>query len=368
MYQHFPDFDDHALVATRMERASGLCAIIAIHNEYRGPAMGGCRILKYGSTDAAVTDVLRLSRGMTYKNAIADIPYGGGKAVIIADPATEKTQDLLLAMGDFVQSLDGRYITSFDSGTTVEDVRTIGRRTDYAAGTLEQAGNASASTAEGIYHCIRAGAEMACGIADLGGMTVAVQGVGNVGGRLADLLARDGASLIVADSNQTTARTVAERTGATVVGVDEVLSARADVFSPCALGAVLSKRTIPQLNARMVIGGANNQLATREDDERLRAAGILYCPDYLANAGGIIDLHYQLSTWSQEAVSRHVAGLADTFREVVARARAGKPVAPLRWPTKSPKVVLAENSAGMEAAMSGSSGGDGLPGFSSAIV
>lgn len=322
MYDHFPDFDRHRLVVARQDAASGLSAIIAIHNETLGPAMGGCRILNYPRPDLAFTDVLRLSRGMTYKNAIANIPYGGGKAVIIADPASEKTTGLLHAMGDFVQSLGGRYITSFDSGTTLEDVRTIGERTAFAAGTLAAAGNASASTASGVYHCMRAAADLVHGSPSLSGMTVAIQGVGNVGRRLAEKLAADGASLVIADTDAAAATAVAERTGARIVGVGELLGVEADIVSPCALGAVLSVQSIPMLKARIVVGGANNQLAVPEDDARLHAADILYCPDYLANAGGIIDLHYQRSSWSAEAVERHVAGLADSFREVVARSRA----------------------------------------------
>lgn len=322
MYRHFSEFDGHRLVVTRQDGASGLCAIIAIHDEHRGPAMGGCRILNYESTDQAFADVFRLSRGMSYKNAIADIPYGGGKAVIIADPDTDKSSDLLHAMGDFVQSLGGRYITSFDSGTTLDDVRTIAERTNFAAGTLPMAGNASASTADGVYHCMRAAAEIVHGDASLAGMTIAIQGVGNVGSRLAERLAADRASLIIADIDQAAAATVAERIGARTVGIDEVLGMQADIVSPCALGAILSSRSIPNIKARIIVGGANNQLATKDDDLRLKAAGILYCPDYLANAGGIIDLHYQRSTWSRDAVDRHVAGLADTFREVAASSRA----------------------------------------------
>lgn len=322
MYQQFPDFDGHVLVTHRQDTASGLNAFIAVHNENRGPAMGGCRILKYGSTDLAIKDVLRLSRGMTYKNAIANIPYGGGKAVIIADPRVEKTTKLLHAMGDFVQSLQGRYITSFDSGTTLDDVNTIGVRTEFAAGTLAEAGNASGSTANGVYYCMRAAAERVHGTSDLGGLTVAIQGVGNVGRRLAEKLAADGARLIVADIETPNARAVAEATGATVVGVDEILLADADILSPCALGGVLSSQSIPDLKVKIVVGGANNQLSSADDDERLQHAGILYCPDYLANAGGIIDLFYQRSTWTSVAVDKHVRQLADTFHEVLERSRA----------------------------------------------
>lgn len=323
MYNHYPDFDDHVLVTARQEIARGFSAFIAIHNENRGPAMGGCRILNYGSTDLAVKDVLRLSRGMTYKNAIANIPYGGGKAVIIADARQAKTVDLLHAMGDFVQSLGGRYITSFDSGTTIDDVRTIAERTDFTAGTLAEAGNASRSTAYGVHECMRAAAELVFGSSDLAGATVAIQGAGNVGARLADYLSGEGANIIIADANEDSARAVADRTGAAMVGTDQILHVKADILAPCALGAILTEETIPALTVRAVVGGANNQLATAGDDERLRASGILYCPDYLANAGGIIDLFYQRSSWTKEAVEAHVRGLADTFKEIVDRAERG---------------------------------------------
>jgi leucine dehydrogenase len=322
MYQNHDDFDQHMLVTTRQDMASGLTALIAIHNESRGPAMGGVRMLKYASLDLAIKDVLRLSRGMTYKNAIAGIPYGGGKAVIIADPATEKTTALLHAMGDFVQSLNGRYITSFDSGTTLDNVRTIGERTAFVAGTLAMAGDASGSTANGIFYCMRAAAERVYGTADLRGIAVAIQGAGNVGARLARRLAADGARLIVADIDEAKARGVADETGATVAAIDDILAMPTDILSPCALGGILSAQSIPRVQARIVVGGANNQLATMEDGERLRAAGILYCPDYLANAGGIIDLHYQRSNWTSEAVDKHVASLADTFHEIAERSEA----------------------------------------------
>jgi len=319
MYQSYEDYDEHVLVTARQDTASGLAAFIAVHNENRGPAMGGCRILKYASQDVAIKDVLRLSRAMTYKNAIADIPYGGGKAVIIADPRTEKTAELLHAMGDFVQSLGGRYITSFDSGTTLDDVCTIGERTEFVAGTLAAAGNASGSTANGIYFCMRAAAERVHGTTDLAGLTVAIQGVGNVGSRLSRRLAADGVRLIVADVDEAKARQAANETGATVVGIDDILATPADIVAPCALGGILSAQSIPGLKAKIIVGGANNQLATAHDDARLRAAGILYCPDYLANAGGIIDLHYQRSNWTSEAVDKHVASLATTFQEIIDR-------------------------------------------------
>jgi len=224
-------------------------------------------------------------------------------------------------MGDFVDSLGGRYITSFDSGTTLDDVQSIAERTRYTAGTTPDAGNASSSTAFGVFHCLKAGVAMRFGGSDLSGVRVAIQGLGNVGRRLAKLLAEAGAVLTVADIDPQVATAVAADTGAAIAPPNEIHRIRADVFAPCALGAVLSAQTIGEIQARVVVGGANNQLAEREDDARLAAAGILYCPDFLANAGGIIDLHYQQTGWSKLAVDHHVAGLAETFQEVVAQSR-----------------------------------------------
>ncbi len=313
--------DNHELVTSRSDRVSGLQAIIAIHDSNRGPAIGGCRIYPYASTDDALTDVLRLSRGMTYKTAIADIPYGGGKAVIIADPTRDKTVALLEAMGDFVESLGGRYITSFDSGTSLDDVRMIATRTSHASGISDRAFDASESTADGIFACLKVAAEAAFGTPDLSGVTVAVQGAGSVGRKLIRRLRDVGASFIVADKDQALAEQVAAEMGGRAVAASEIHRVAADIYSPNALGGVLNAVTIPEIKARAVVGGANNQLAVAADDQRLADAGILYCPDYLANAGGIINLHYQESTWDADALSGHVSGLADTFREVIARAR-----------------------------------------------
>lgn len=316
MFQAHPSFDRHKLVTARHDQAAGLSAIIAVHDDSRGPAIGGCRISPYPTLDAALTDVLRLSRGMTYKCAIAGIPYGGGKAVIVANPRTGKTPALLQAMGDFVNSLGGAYITSFDSGSSLDDVRTMGTRTRFTAGTLPEAGDASQSTAEGVFACMRAAAELRLGRPTLAGCRVAVQGVGNVGGRLARLLADAGAQLWVADADEALARRIAAATGAALCGAGDIHRVDADIFSPNALGAVLNEGSIGELKARVVVGGANNQLATPEDDLRLRAAEIVYCPDFLANAGGIVNLHYQRSTWSPARLGEHIEGLADTFREI----------------------------------------------------
>lgn len=316
-----PDFDRHELVTTRAEFSSGLDAIIAVHNTRRGPAIGGCRIMRYESPSAAMKDALRLSRGMTYKCAIADIPYGGGKAVIVADPRTQKTDRLLHAFADFVESLGGKYITSFDSGTTLDDIRTMSTRTQYASGVLEEAGNASESTALGILYCMKAAASILNGSDDLAGMKVAVQGVGNVGSRLAGLLKKEDAQVSVADVDEAKARELATITGATLSSAQMIHHSEVDILSPCALGGTLCESTIGEIRARAVVGGANNQLATPADAQRLQQRGILYCPDYLANAGGIIDLHYQRSKWDPQALTRHLMSLGDTFRQLVDRAR-----------------------------------------------
>ncbi|MBS0420075.1 MAG: Glu/Leu/Phe/Val dehydrogenase [Proteobacteria bacterium] len=322
VYTHYPDFDGHELITSRQQPHVGLTAIIAIHNTRLGPAIGGCRMLKFPDAEAAITDVLRLSRGMTYKAAIAGIPYGGGKAVIMGNPAVEKTSALMHAMGEFVESLQGRFITSFDSGTSLEDVRTMSERTRFTAGALAGAGNASESTAYGVFQCLKVAVRYRLGRSDLQGLHIAIQGVGNVGSRLAHLLRDSGAVLSISDTDAEKAAGVAATTGAHIVDSDTIHRIEADVYSPCALGGVLSARTIGELRAKVVVGGANNQLAQKEDDQRLLEAGIVYCPDYLANAGGIIDVHYQRCNGSQEAVRKHIEALPETFVEVMERSRA----------------------------------------------
>lgn len=322
MFISHPAFDQHKLVTARYDHASKLNAIIAVHNDNRGPAIGGCRIFPYRSNDEALRDVLRLSRGMSYKTAIADIPYGGGKAVIIANPDQEKSPALLQAMGEFVESLAGLYITSFDSGTTLDDVRTIATSTSFAAGISDEAFDASESTADGVFVCLKAAAAHGLGTKDLSGVSVAIQGVGSVGRRLVRRLHSAGARIIVSDVNRTSAEKIAAEYGCRIAEPGEVHRIEADIFSPNALGGGLNSRTIPEIKAKVVVGGANNQLETAADDLTLKRHGILYCPDYLANAGGIINLHYQLSQWDQTALDLHIDRLADTFVEVMDRSRA----------------------------------------------
>jgi len=305
---------DHEMVSIKRDLRVPLTAIIAIHNRNLGPAIGGCRIYPYASMEEALTDVLRLSRGMTYKCAIAGIPYGGGKSVIVADPNRDKSKQLLHAMGDFVESLGGGYITSFDSGTTLEDIAVIGERTAHIGGIAAGFGNASQSTATGLFHCIREALRYrGRGLEEA---RIAVQGAGNVGARLTTRLREAGAEVIIADID----RARAEATGATVCDPAHIHTIEADVFAPCAFGAGLNSSTIPNLGAKIVAGGANNQLATPEDAVRLRDAGVLFCPDFLVNAGGIVELHHQKLGSTHEALETHLRSLADTLREVIEEA------------------------------------------------
>ncbi len=313
-------YDQHEAVVFRKDTRSGLRAIIAIHNSNRGPAIGGCRFLPYRSEREATEDVLRLSRGMTYKCAISEIAFGGGKSVIIGDPSVEKTPAMLHAMADFVEDLQGRYIVSFDMGTNLDDVRTIGERTAHVGGIADGAGNASASTAEGVFVCIGAALRHRFGSDSLAGRTVAIQGVGNVGGRLAQRLAQAGARLIVSDISAEAAQAVARDTGAEIVDNAAIHRVAADVFSPCARGGILNADTIPDIAAAIVAGGANNQLSVQADAQSLLARGIVYCPDYLVNAGGIVDLYYQQPHVARSGLAAHLQRLGAILGEILARA------------------------------------------------
>ena len=274
----------------------------------------------YESTSAALSDVLRLSQSMTYKCAMGGIPFGGGKAVVIADPARDKTTELLHAFGNAVDSLDGRYITSFDMGTTMDDVRTIGEVTAHVGGIDATSGNASASTAQGLLACIKASVRYLRGPEKtLDGIRVAIQGVGNVGGRLARLLSAEGAKLVLADVDQRLVSRMAKELGAEIAGSEDVMSADVDVFSPCALGGILNETSITRISAPIIAGGANNQLASSSIGKQLKDRGVLYAPDYLANAGGIIDLHYQLNREPRANLPAHLHGLGDTLRRVYER-------------------------------------------------
>ena len=289
-----PDFDAHEDVRFVTNDKCGLRAIIAVHSTHLGPAGGGARLWHYANGEQALTDALRLSRGMSYKNAMAGLPLGGGKAVILADEARTKTPDMLHAFGKAVDQLGGRCVTAEDVGMSVADMIEIARQTKYVAGLpaegADVGGDPGPHTSLGVFLGIKAAVKHALGKDSLEGLHIALQGAGSVATGVALHAAAEGAKLSIADVDQAKAQRLAEATGGTVVSTDEVLTLAADVISPNALGAILTEQSIAALNAPIVAGGANNQLATPQDGERLHARGILYAPDYVINAGGIINV------------------------------------------------------------------------------
>jgi len=319
-------FDGHELIVFGHDAATSLRAIIAIHSTALGPAAGGCRMWPYATTAAAVCDVLRLSRGMSYKNALAGVPFGGGKAVIIGESRLAKTPQLFEAFGRFVDSLGGRYVTAEDVGTTIADMASVARATRHVAGLGrapgEAGGDPGPKTALGVYLGIKAAVRFRLGRQDLQGLTVAAQGVGGVGYHLCGLLAGAGAQLRVADVRAAAVQRVCEEFGARAVPVEEVLAEEVDVLAPCALGAVLTAQSIPRLRARIIAGAANNQLAQGQDGQALQAAGILYAPDYVINAGGIISVSRELhGGGTEEQVIADIQGIPARLTEVFERAR-----------------------------------------------
>ena len=284
-----PDFDDHEQVVFARDASAGLTAIIAVHNTALGPALGGCRIWHYASEDDAVADALRLSRGMTYKAALAGLALGGGKSVILADARNDKTPAIMRAMGRAVDRLGGRYIVAEDVGATVEDMDAIATETAHVSGTSATVGDPSPWTARGVYLAMQAAARHRWG-SGVEGRTVSVTGLGKVGSHLCRHLAGAGARLLVSDIRADAVRRIVGETGAAAIEPLAAHAAEADVFAPCALGAGLNVRTIPEIRAGLVCGAANNQLATAEDGRRLAARGILYAPDFLVNAGGLVSV------------------------------------------------------------------------------
>jgi leucine dehydrogenase len=289
-----PDFDDHEMVLAFCDTKARLKGFVAVHSTALGPGFGGCRMWPYASEAAAVRDVLRLSRGMSYKNAMAGLAYGGGKAVIIGHPQTDRTPELFHAFGRMIDRLGGAYITAEDVGVTVDDMRRIAEVTEHVGGIPKaegyRGGDPSPQTARGVFIGIKATTAEAFGSDDLKGRTVAVQGIGHVGYNLCKLLHEAGAVLKVSDiSADNVARAKAEF-GAEVVEPDDFFEVDADIIAPCALGGVINKSSIPRIKAKVIAGAANNQLATESDGDRLQARGILYAPDYVLNAGGVISV------------------------------------------------------------------------------
>ncbi|HTT84860.1 MAG TPA: Glu/Leu/Phe/Val dehydrogenase dimerization domain-containing protein [Rhizomicrobium sp.] len=317
------DFDHHETVAFFDHEPSGLKAIIALHSTALGPACGGTRVYPYRSTDSALTDVLRLSRGMSYKNAIADLPLGGGKAVFIGDPATDKTEARLLAYADAVNTLGGRYITAMDVGMTQRDMPVIARGTNYVAGYDQPGkpgGDSGPMTALGVFLGLKTAVKYRLGTDSTKGLTIAIQGLGKVGMKLAHQLHEEGARLIVSDVHQPAVDHAVSAFGAKSAGADDIVTAECDVFSPNALGAILSAKTIPHMHARVVAGAANNQLAHASDGAALQARGILYAPDYVINGGGVICVAGQIFEWSNAEIERRVRAIADRLAQIFNRA------------------------------------------------
>lgn len=314
-----PDFDAHEAVHCYTDRATGLKAIIAQHSTHLGPAAGGVRFWRYADPDRAMTDALRLSRGMSYKNAMAGLPMGGGKAVII--DTGDKTPELLAAFARAVDSLGGGYVTAQDVGMSAEDIQAIARHTRHVSGLPAERGEAGGdpgpSTALGVYLGVKAAVARALARDSMAGVHVAIQGVGSVGGGLARLLAGDGARLTLADVDSARAKALAAELGADIADSAEILAVEADVISPCALGAVLTEQSIAALRAPIVAGGANNQLATPEDGDRIHARTILYAPDYVINAGGIINVALEyLGNGSRAEVEARIARIPERLEQV----------------------------------------------------
>ena len=296
------DLDNHEKVIFVNNNASGLQAIIAIHNTRLGPAIGGLRFWPYQNEAEALSDVLRLSRGMSYKCAISNIPFGGGKSVVIQGDGFQKTSELLRKMGQAIGDLNGQYITGEDVGSTVEDMLSLRQETDHVMGApLNQGGSGDPSpmTALGCFEGIKAGMKSRLDTDDLKGVRVAVQGLGNVGWNLCKQLHAAGAILIVSDISESTSSRCAEAFGATVVDIDTIYDADVDVFSPCAMGGVINDKTINRLKAKIVAGGANNQLATEAHGSHLQELGILYAPDYVINAGGVIQFAFERQAYNE---------------------------------------------------------------------
>jgi len=332
------EFDNHEQVHFFCDEATGLKAIIAVHNSNRGPALGGCRMFPYASDEDALTDVLRLSRGMTYKSALANLDLGGGKSVIIGDPRQHKTEALLEMMGRCLEKLGGSYIAAEDSGTSVPDLQIMGRHTQNVAGVIARpgilgqpsSGDPSPATAYGTFIGLKTAVKHRLGRDDLQGLKVAVQGVGNVGLRLARHLHAAGAELFVSDIHQEQLTIAVEELGATVVPSDQILTMDVDVIAPCAMGAILNDDSIPQIKATVVAGASNNQLAEARHDKMLADRGILYAPDFAINAGGIIDIAYERNGGGPEEVMAHLESISETLDELFKRAKeTGRPTGEL---------------------------------------
>jgi leucine dehydrogenase len=306
----------HEQLVLCQDSASGYRGIIAIHSTVLGPALGGTRFWSYATDEEAIVDALRLARGMTYKNAVAGLNLGGGKSVIIGDNKTAFREMIFRAHGRFVESLGGRYITAEDVGTSTADMDYVHMETDYVSGLAGRSGDPSPVTAHGVFRAIQASAKECWGTDDLSTRTVALQGCGHVGYYLAKELHEAGAKLVVTDIDADRVKRVVNEFGARGVAADEIYSATADIFAPCALGAIINDKTIPQLKVEIVAGAANNQLLGERHGDALERRNIIYAPDYVANAGGVINVYSELAGWTSARSFRKADEIYETVRKV----------------------------------------------------
>ena len=306
----------HEEVVVASDPSCGYRGIIAVHSTALGPALGGTRFWNYESDEAAITDALRLSRGMTYKNAVAGLDLGGGKSVILGDNRTKNREDIFRAHGRFVESLGGRYITAEDVGTGTADMDFVHMETEHVAGLKEKSGDPSPVTAHGVFRAIQASAKQRWGSDDLTGKVVTIQGCGNVGRYLAKELHEAGAKLIVSDIDSERTARVASETGATIVHGDDIYAAKADIFAPCALGGIINDETLPMLKVEVIAGGANNQLLEPRHGDKLEEMGMQYAPDYVANAGGVINVFGEVAGWDADRALKKADDIYETILTV----------------------------------------------------
>ena len=314
------DFDDHEQVVFCSDDATGLKAIIAIHSTKLGPAVGGCRLWDYASDEEALVDVLRLSKGMTYKNAMAGLTMGGGKSVIIGDAKTIKSEALFKAFGQALNNLAGRYLSAEDVNITTDDIAIANTVTPYVTGTEGKSGNPAPFTALGTFLGLKAAVKFKLGRDDLQGLKVSVQGLGSVGYTLCEHLHSAGAKLIVTDINQEALNKAASQFDATIVGLDEIYDQDVDIYAPCALGATVNADTLARIKAKIIAGCANNQLADATFDKKLFDLNILYTPDYVINAGGIINVSFE-DNYCIDTSTKKVEEIYNTLLHVFEQAK-----------------------------------------------
>jgi len=319
IFEYMEKYEYEQLVLCQ-DKTAGLKAIICIHDTTLGPALGGTRMWTYASEEDAVLDALRLARGMTYKAAAAGLNLGGGKAVIIGDPRKDKSEELFRSFGRYVRSLNGRYITAEDVGTCVQDMDWIHLETQFVTGASSSSGasgDPSPMTARGVWRGIKASAQEVYGSDSLQGKTIAVQGLGHVGYNLCRHLHEEGAKLIVTDISAENVNRVCDEFGATSVDPDDIFAVKAEIFAPCALGAVINDATIPQFKFRIIAGSANNVLKEERHGEEIHTRGILYAPDYVINAGGLINVADELEGYNYERSLKKVDGIYDNISKVI---------------------------------------------------